>query len=158
MRPGAVALNLSTIADVEAAFAKMSHLSDRFLLEEMQQDAVCEIIIGVKRDPQFGLALVIGSGGVLVNLIEDSASLLLPTQREDIETALDGLKVARLLAGYRGKAAGDRDALIKAITTVADWAMENSQSLFELDVNPLLVLPDGHGAIAVDALIRVLAD
>ena len=77
--------------------------------------AVAEIIVGVKRDPVLGLALVIGAGGVLVNLVEDTARLLLPTTAEEIEAALSGLKVAKLLSGYRGKPAGDRQALIAAI-------------------------------------------
>ncbi|MEM7170185.1 MAG: acetate--CoA ligase family protein [Pseudomonadota bacterium] len=152
---GAVALNLNSIEEVKSAVAGMSRLSDRFLIEEMQSGAVCELIIGVKRDEQFGLALVVGSGGILVNLIEDSASLLLPTDRKAVETALSTLKADRLLAGYRGKPAGDREAVIQSVLAVAAWAEQNAGRLYELDVNPLIVLSEGQGAVAVDALIRM---
>ncbi len=153
---GAVALNLHSPEAVNAAITAMASLADTFLVESMQTGAVCELIVGIKRDPQFGLALVIGSGGVLVNLVEDSASLLLPTDRQAVSDALDGLKAARLLAGYRGKPPGDRAAAIDAIMTIAAWAETEGEALFELDVNPLLVLPDGQGAVAVDALVRLV--
>src|SRR5205823_3096242 len=105
----------------------------------------------------FGLALVIGAGGVLVELVADSATLLLPTTEAAIGEALSGLRIARLLGGYRGRPAGDVTAAVRAIAAIAAAAEALGDRLIELDVNPLLVLPAGQGAIAVDALI-VLAE
>ena len=158
---GAVKLNLQSAGDVSAATAAIARnvaaitgVGDRFLVEKMMGGAVAELIIGLKRDPQFGLALVLGSGGVLVELIKDSAVLLLPTSREEVARALAGLRGARLLHGFRGRPPGDVEAVISAVLAVADYAQAHWDSLLEVDINPLLVLPAGQGAVAADALIR----
>lgn len=159
---GAVKLNLATPADVEQATAAILHnvshiadVGDQFLVEQMVNGAVAELIIGLKRDPQFGLALVLGSGGILVELLKDSAVLLLPTSREDVRRALSSLRIYPLLQGFRGKPPGDIEATIDAIMAVANYAHDNRDNLLEVDVNPLMVLPAGHGVVAADALIRV---
>ncbi len=121
------------------------------LVEEMSSPPVAELIVGIKRENDFGLALVIGAGGILVELVKDSTSLLLPTSREDVQDALSSLKIYKLLQGFRGKPAGDIEAAVDAIMAIADYATENSATLCELDVNPLMVLE--KGAVAVDALI-----
>jgi acyl-CoA synthetase (NDP forming) len=124
------------------------------LVEQMVEGAVCELIIGIKNDAQFGLGLVIGAGGTLAELLTDTVTLLLPAPRREIEEGLDSLRVAKLLSGYRGKI-GDRAAALNAIAAVARFAEAHADSIEELDVNPLLVLPEGQGAVAVDALIRL---
>ena len=152
---GAVRLNLATPEEAARAAAAMAHLADEFLVERMHGGAVAELIIGVARDPQFGLTLTIGAGGVLVELLEDAVTLLLPVQRDEVARALAGLKVSRLLTGFRGRAAGDVAAAIDAVMAVARFADWNNTSLQELDINPLLVMPAGQGAIVADALIRI---
>ncbi len=161
---GAVAVNLKSAADVEAALQRMrASLAEykpgtvlaKVLVERMVSDVVAELIIGVKRDPQFGLALVIGAGGILVEMVQDSAMLLLPTDRAAIEAAIDSLKISKLLKGYRGRPAGDLRAVADAVVAVAAFAEAHRGSLLELDVNPLMVLK--NGAVAVDALV-VLAE
>lgn len=124
----------------------------RFLVEKMASPTVTEIIIGVGRDPTFGLTLLLGAGGTLVELLDDTVSLLLPVQRQEIHAALKSLKVGQLVAGYRGGACGDFDAIIDAVEAVAAYALANNASLVELDINPLIVMP--HGVMAVDAFIR----
>ena len=99
--------------------------------------------------------LVIGGGGLLVEIIGDSRSILLPTDRDAVARTLDGLKAAAPMAGYRGKPAGDRDAVIDAVLAVACFAEEHRGRLVELYVNPLIVRPRGRGAVAADALIRI---
>jgi acyl-CoA synthetase (NDP forming) len=157
---GAVKLNLSNAAAVAHAVSEITSSAGesgqevaRFLVEPMTTDAVAELIVGVKRDEQFGPALVIGSGGILVELVADSVSLLLPTNRDEVRGAILNLLVARLLDGYRGSPRGDMEALIDAILAVADYAEAHWDVLEELDVNPLLVLPEGEGVVAVDAMI-----
>jgi acetyl-CoA synthetase len=113
------------------------------------------VIVGVKRDPSLGLALVLGSGGVLTNLVEDVARLLLPTDRKAIDRALAGTKADRLMAGFRGGAKGDREALLDAVEAIARYAESERDRLIELDVNPILVLREGDGVVAVDAMVRL---
>jgi len=149
---GGVALNLKTEAEAQAAADKMAKLGPEVLVEKMVQGAVTELIVGVKRDPQFGLALVVGAGGILTELLKDSATLLLPTNRAEITRALQGLRIWKLVEGYRGKS-GDTEALIKAIEAVGAFAAAHESKLEELDINPLFVLP--QGAVAADALIRM---
>ena len=152
---GGVELNLADEAAVEDAARRMRGLAENFLVERMVTNVVAEVIVGVKRDPSLGLALVLGSGGVLTNLVGDVSYLLLPTDRGSVEKALARTKVNRLISGYRGGPAGDRKALLKAIEAVAAYAESERGRLIELDVNPILVLPEGHGVIAVDALVRL---
>ncbi len=159
---GAVKLNLKSLEEVEgaarevsASVAKSGESVETFLVESMVQDTVAELIVGVNRDSQFGPALVIGAGGILVELLNDSCSLLLPTDKETVERALDSLTVTRMLKGFRGQTAGDINALVDAILAIGDYAQAHWDSLLELDINPLLVLPQGQGVVAADALIIV---
>ena len=149
---GGVALNLRTAAEVDAAAARMAKLAPDVLVERMVTGAVAELIIGVKSDPQFGEALVVGAGGILTELLKDSATLILPATPAEIARALEGLRVWKLVRGFRGRK-GDGEAVIAAVAAVARFAAAHRGLVEELDVNPLLVLPDG--AIAVDALIKM---
>ncbi|MGZ7459423.1 acetate--CoA ligase family protein [Pseudomonas sp. Ma2-10] len=159
---GAVALNLrdeQALSDaLELMRARIAGYApgvpfDQVLLERMATPPLAELIVGIKRETRFGLALVIGAGGILVELLKDSRSLLLPTTDGAIRKALLSLRSAPLLQGFRGREAADLDALVVAIRAVADYACENAGQLLELDVNPLLV--GAQGTIAVDALIRL---
>ncbi len=152
---GGVILNVRTAGDAAAAAQTLSRLSTQLLVEEMVADSVAEILAGVIVDPQFGQVLVIGSGGVLTELVADSVSLLPPWTPALIEAAIRRLKVARLLGGYRGKPVGDLAALVAAIESIGRYASAQVESLLELDVNPLMVRPAGHGVVAVDVLIRL---
>ncbi|MGO9512954.1 MAG: acetate--CoA ligase family protein [Steroidobacteraceae bacterium] len=152
---GGVALNVRTAADARAAARRLSELSDSLLVEEMTGDGVAEILIGLIVDPQFGQVLVLGAGGVLTELLSDSVTLLPPWTHGSVESAVRSLKIAKLLAGYRGKPPGDVDALIDTILNVTRYASANLAALIEIDVNPVIVRPAGKGAVAVDALIRL---
>jgi acyl-CoA synthetase (NDP forming) len=150
---GLVRLNIGGAAAlVEAARAMPAQ---GFLVEEMVTGAVAELIVGVTRDATGLMALTIGAGGVLAELLADTATLILPVTAGEIGDALDRLKVARWLAGWRGAPAADRDAVIAAIAAIADYAGAEPR-LVELDVNPLIATPTG--AVAVDALIRLTED
>lgn len=153
---GGVHLNLANAAQVQAALERMSGLSERFLVEQMAANVVAEVIVGVQRDAQFGLSLTLGAGGVLVELLQDARTLLLPVHRHDVQRALQTLKIWPLLRGFRGRPGGDVTALVDAVMAVADYAQSNADTLLELDVNPVLVMP--QGVLAVDALIRLQGD
>ncbi len=149
---GGVALNIKTVEEAEAVALRMAKLAPDVLVERMVTGAVAELIIGLKNDPQFGPALVIGAGGILTELLKDSVTLLLPTSTEEITRALQSLRVWKLVEGFRGKS-GDRHAVVAAVLAVAEFAKAHAATIEELDVNPLLVL--ANGCVAVDALIRM---
>jgi acetyl-CoA synthetase len=152
---GGVILNIRNSAEAAAAAARLASISGTVLVEEMIVDTVAEILVGTIVDPQFGLSLVLGAGGVLTDLLHESVSLLPPFTPSAVQAALQQLKVHRLLCGYRGKPAGDIPALIDAILAVTRYAAAELGGLRELDVNPMIVRPAGSGVVAVDALIRI---
>ena len=155
---GGVVINIRTRAEAETAAPRLERLSDTLLVEEMISDGVAEILIGMTVDPQFGQVMVLGAGGVLTELLRDTITLLPPFTRTAIEGALHRLTVWKLLAGYRGKPPGDVSALVEAALACARYAEANVSTLVELDINPVIVCPEGQGAIAVDALIRLARD
>jgi len=152
---GAVHLNLQNEEQLRAALEKMAKLSERFLVEQMAKGVVAEVIVGVQRDPQFGLSLTVGAGGVLVEILQDAVTLLFPVQRNNVRDALIALKMWPLLVGFRGRPPGDVEALIDAVMAVANFAERHAHQLLELDVNPVVVMAQGQGVLAVDALIRI---
>src|SRR5256885_2126555 len=121
----------------------------------MVTDGVAEMLVGVTVDPQFGQLLTLGAGGVLTELLRDSVSLLPPFSAASVGAAIGKLRVARLLAGYRGRPPGDVAALIETALACTRYAAANLERLVELDLNPVIVRPAGRGAVAVDALIRL---
>jgi acetyl-CoA synthetase len=151
---GAVALNLATADDVLTTAHAMSAITSGYLVEAMVAKPVAELIIGATRDPVVGLFLTIGAGGIFVEMLEDSVILVLPATMEDIIAAISRLKISKLLDGYRGGQKGDRNALARAVASAADYVVAMAAKLEELDINPLMVLSDGNGVVAADALIR----
>lgn len=152
---GGVVLNVRTVAEAAAAAQRLSALSATLLVEEMVVDAVAEVLVGVTVDAQFGQLLVLGAGGVLTELLRDSVTLLPPFTAQAIGAALGELQMARLLGGYRGRPRGDVAALVQAALDCTRYALANLERLAELDLNPVIVRPEGRGAVAVDALIRM---
>ena len=148
----AVRLNLSSAEDIRQAAVELFALSNQLYLEAMKPSLV-ELIVGVTRDQQFGLVLTIGSGGILVELLKDAKTLLIPAPRDAIETAVRSLRSAPLLEGYRGKPPADISATVDAILAIQQYAISHANSLIELDVNPLLIGTQGEGVFAADALI-----
>ena len=149
---GALRLNLADAEAVRDAATALLRLAPTVLVEGMVTDSVAELIVGVRRDPAIGPHLVLGSGGVLVELVADSRILLLPVRAAAVERALDSLKVGRLLAGWRGRPAADRGALVETVLAIAAFAEAHTHTLEELEINPLLAR--SQGATAVDVLIR----
>jgi acetyl-CoA synthetase len=88
------------------------------LVERMVTGAVAELILGLRRDPQFGNALVVGAGGILTELLKDTATLLLPATETEIRDALAGLKSWPLVTGFRGRQ-GDAEAVVRAVQALA---------------------------------------
>ena len=152
---GGVQLGLADANAVSDAVAEMSDLSVSFLVERMVQGVVAELIVGVARDEQFGPYLLVGGGGILVEMMRDSVSLLLPTTNEWVLEAFSKLKCAPLLKGFRGAPPADLEAAAGAIMAIAAMVENDPEAIVELDVNPLMVLAKGQGVVAADALICV---
>ena len=148
---GAVALNLTSPDAVGLAAQRMG--GHQFLVEEMVEGAVAELLVGVLRDPAHGFVMTLGAGGVLAEIIADTVSVLLPASAAAIDAALDSLRIAPLLSGYRGGLPADRAALRAAIMAAQDYAIAQADALIELEINPMIVTPDR--SVAVDALIRL---
>ncbi len=152
---GAVKLNLHDAAQVKQAVGGMRADFCAFLVERMVAGAIGELLVGVTRDEQFGLALTIGAGGVLVELLDDTATLLLPASRADIEQALRSLRCFRLLDGFRSRPRASVPAILDAVEAIGAYAQAHAGRLLELEVNPLVVTPDA--AVCADALIRMVS-
>lgn len=159
---GAVALNLRSKEEVAAALTAMRRQLEGgpaaeadFLVERMVEDSVAEVILGLQVSPPFGPSLLLGYGGILAELVGDSVSLLLPTSEAAVREALGKLKVSRLLNGWRGRPAGDVEAVVQAAMALARFAEAEADRLLECDLNPLLVRPEGQGAVAADVLLRL---
>ena len=153
---GGVVLNVRSAAEAADAAQRLASLSPTLLVEEMIADGVAEVLVGMRVDPQYGLLLVLGAGGVLTELLRDSVTLLPPFTAASITAALGRLRMAPLLAGFRGRAAADVPALVEAALGCTRYARENLERLAELDLNPVIVRPRSLGAVAVDALIRLV--
>lgn len=153
---GALRVGLHGADAVAAAAEEMLPLGNgKVLVERCVDDVVAELIVGVSRDPAFGLLLTVGTGGTLVELLQDSATLLLPATAAAVREAIAGLRGAAMLRGYRGRPVGNEAAAVEAVLAVAAFAAAHRRSLLELDVNPLAITPTG--AVALDALLRVAA-
>jgi acetyl-CoA synthetase len=124
----------------------------QILLEEMIQTPLAELLVGVLRDPAHGFVLTLGAGGVQTEILRDTVSLLLPATADDIWNALQRLKIAPLLNGYRGNPACDRAAIVRAIEAVQSYVIAHADQIEEVEINPLLCTVTD--AVAVDALIR----
>ena len=159
---GAVVLNLKDEGSLRLAASKMKSdvaaydakaVSDLFLVEAMSPNPLAELIINFRQDPQFGAALVLGSGGVLVELLADSATLLLPTRPVEIIRVLKSLRVGRLLEGFRGRPAADIEQVATEIYKLSVTYQKNMKTIAEIEINPLFVYQAEVSAI--DVLIQV---
>jgi acetyl-CoA synthetase (ADP-forming) len=114
-----------------------------------------ELIAGLSRDPQFGMTVMVGVGGILAEAVADVAIRLVPITRVDAEDMLDDLATQSLLGPFRGEPAVDRDALVDVLVGLSATA-EAMPALVSADLNPLIVV-DGR-PVAVDALVELEAE
>ena len=158
---GGVALDLRTSEEVQTAAKSLlaktqeAHPQARlrgFLVQEMVTGV--EAIIGARHDPFYGPLLLIGTGGILVELARDVALRLLPVTEDDVAGMLAELKLSKLLAGFRGQPAGDAGALAQAALALGRLFLDHRGAIKDIEINPLIVRRSGSGAVAVD--VRVL--
>lgn len=154
---GLVALNLRTEAEIadaygriRAALAKADPEAETVLVEEMSPGGL-ETIIGLIRDPVVGPIVVVGAGGILVELLDDAVVIKPPFTAEELDRAISQTKLGKLLSGYRGKTY-DRKALIEAAIRIGDFALSEPR-VEALDINPVFV--QEKGLVAVDAKLTL---
>ena len=146
---GAVRVGLQNEQELTQALTKMPPSMSDFLVEQTITDVVAEILVSIRRDPPVGWLITLGAGGVYTELWRDTTYLLAPVSNSQIESAISEIRIAPLLKGFRGKPAGNINALVELIQRVIDTATNND--LVEIELNPVLVTP--KTAVAVDALM-----
>jgi acetate---CoA ligase (ADP-forming) len=163
---GVVAVNLKSEDDLRRAYAQLNERLDTlnprpadvaFLVQEFVPGGV-EVFAGVSRDPDFGLSLAFGMGGVAIEVMRDFALRMLPLREGDAEAMIAETRGAALLGGIRGGEAADIESLANCLYALGDFATHNAEQLAEIDLNPIKVLPKGHGCVVVDALIVTQQD
>jgi acyl-CoA synthetase (NDP forming) len=156
---GLVAVGIKSDEDMARAFAtlteRMAKLDPRpadaaFLVQEFVGDGV-EVFAGVSRDPDFGLSLAFGLGGIAIEVMRDFALRMLPLREGDAEAMIAQTQGAKLLGAMRGKPAADVKALAACLYALGDFAWHNAKRIAEIDLNPIKALPDR--CVVVDALI-----
>jgi succinyl-CoA synthetase beta subunit len=151
---GLVKLDVAAADAAAVAETMLSHDPEgEALIEEMVGDVVCEWIVGCRQDATFGPVVVVGAGGILVELLDEAKVRLAPTDAAAARTAITRQAGAKLLAGLRGKPEGDLDALVELVVTLSRFFADHADNIEEIEINPVMVLPKGRGAVAADALM-----
>lgn len=157
---GGVKVNVKTIEEAKQAYSEIQTNARNYkpdadiwgvLVQEMEQPGQ-EIIVGMKRDPIFGPLILLGLGGIWVELLKDVAIRVLPIMRQDVYSMLEEIKGSRLLQGFRGRPVADVEALVDIVMGVVA-IVEQYPQIAELDLNPVFVREKGEGATIVDARI-----
>ncbi|MFG2979777.1 acetate--CoA ligase family protein [Streptomyces sp. NPDC048258] len=155
---GLVKIGLTSASQIRDAYRELTDIAryenvplDGILVCQMVERGV-EMVVGVTQDDLFGPTVTVGLGGVLVEVLHDAAVRVPPFGEDQARRMLTELRGHALLEGVRGAPPADVDALVEVILRIQRMALELGDELSELDINPLMVLPRGQGAVALDAL------
>jgi acetate---CoA ligase (ADP-forming) len=158
---GLVAVNQKNADELAAAFTRLAKTvatldpypdDIAFLVQEFVADGV-EVFAGVSRDPDFGLSLAFGMGGIAIETLRDFSLRMLPLRDGDAEAMIAATRGAALLGALRGREAADTQSLAECLYALGDFAWSNAERIAEIDLNPIKVLPGRRGCVVVDALI-----
>ncbi|MFF8536809.1 acetate--CoA ligase family protein [Streptomyces sp. SAS_267] len=156
---GLVKIGLTSASQVRDAYRELTDIAryegislDGVLVCQMVERGV-EMVVGVTHDQLFGPTVTVGLGGVLVEVLRDTAVRVPPFGDDQARAMLSELRGRALLDGVRGGPPVDVDALVEVVIRVQRMALELGDEISELDINPLMVLPRGQGAVALDALV-----
>ena len=127
--------------------------SKTFLIEEMIDDSLIELLVGVVLDEAHGYVLTIASGGKLTEILDDKISMLIPVSDKDIKASLEALRIWPLFLGYRGLPTPNLVNIIKAIKNIQNFTISNHGKISEVEINPLICTHTD--AIVADALIKI---
>jgi acetyl-CoA synthetase (ADP-forming) len=159
---GGVILNLKNGDEVAEAFKKIKgNVSEKapkaklygILVQEMVPEGL-EVIVGATRDPTFGPVLLFGLGGIFVEVLKDVSFRIAPVTKYDAETMLSEIKAAKILEGYRGLPARDKNAIIDIIIKLSKF-MEENEEVSDVDLNPIMLYEIGRGARIADARVLI---
>jgi len=158
---GAVKTNLRARENVRSAYEEIlgicraTHPAARIegVLIQPMIEAVAEVLLGIVKDPQIGPVTLLGTGGIFVEVLKDTVIRVPPLDLQDCDEMIEGLRGKALLAGTRGRPAGDLKALSGAILSLSRLALDLEEEIDEIDLNPVMVLPEGKGVTAVDGLV-----
>ena len=158
---GGLLLNIGNQEELKKAYNKVLENARNYnpkahingvLVQEMIKGGT-EVIVGVNNDLQFGPTIMFGLGGIFVEILKDVSLRVAPLNREDALGMLKEIKGYKVLTGARGKAKADIDAIAEVLVNVSRLAIDLEDHIAELDINPLLVLPEGKGVCVADALV-----
>ena len=158
---GGIRLNIQTAEELASAFDEVIMNARKYnpeaeiagvLVQEMVADGL-EVIIGISRDPQFGLTIMFGLGGIFVEVLEDVSLRLLPITRRDAEEMIKEIKGYKVLQGVRGQPPRDLDALVDTLLKVSRVAEDLDDQISEMDLNPIMVFETAKGIKVVDSLM-----
>jgi acetyltransferase len=154
---GAVALNLATRAEVAAEYEAMSARLRQHAISGMlvcaQIRGGLELVLGLHRDPEMGLVVMAGSGGVLLELVRDVAFCVPPVSPQKARDLLARTRAGKLMDGYRGNGPLDSEAVVAALVGLGHLAADMKDMIESIDINPFVALPRGQGGLALDALV-----
>jgi acetate---CoA ligase (ADP-forming) len=143
----AVRLNIFTAEELDLAFKEMAG-ADEYLLQKMMPSGV-EVIIGGKQDAEFGSVILFGLGGIFVEVFKDTAMRVSPINEDEAKEMIDAIKGRTLLTGFRGRVPSDTETLANCLVNVSRLLVEHPE-ISHLDINPLIVMDQGKGCVAVD--------
>lgn len=158
---GIVALNVSSTAELSVEYERILKNANTYdanarilgvSVQEMVPKGI-EVLVGAKNDPRFGPAIMVGIGGIFVEIFKDFSLELTPVDKKTAIQMMEQLKARELFYGARGAAPADVDALAEFICKFSNMVMANRDQIAEVDINPVIVLPQGQGVKAVDGLI-----
>jgi acetate---CoA ligase (ADP-forming) len=157
---GLVKVGLRSEEDVRRALAEMgtsleAFPADKFIgfLVQQQVSSVGEIFVGARVDPDFGPLIVVGAGGVQVELYKDVAIRLAPIDEAEAREMINSTKVSKLFGGFRGSPLGDLEAVARTVSAVSRFIASFSDRISEIEINPLAVLEEGRGCVALDCVL-----
>ncbi|MGI6856755.1 acetate--CoA ligase family protein [Mesorhizobium sp. 1B3] len=160
---GGVLLGVSDAAAVEEGYTTLMERARRGVpnariegvLVARQVSGGTEVIMGVKNDPVFGPIAVFGPGGIFAELMEDSVLRRCPFSEAEARAMIESTRIAAILKGARGRPSGDINAAVKLLSNLSKFAASADQRLLSIDLNPVVILEEGKGALALDALIEL---
>jgi succinyl-CoA synthetase beta subunit len=151
---GGVALNIAGEQELRKAVRSMK--AKRYLVQKMAPEGT-EVIVGARKDNEFGHVVLFGLGGIFVELLKDTAMRIVPLTAKEAESMVLEIRAAGLLKGFRGKGPLDVKALGRCIAGISKLLVDHPE-ISNIDINPLILYGKGQGCIAVDAKIEVISD
>jgi acyl-CoA synthetase (NDP forming) len=147
---GEVFLNLNSQEAVKSSLKNIS--KEHVIIEEMVNNIVVELLVGIVHDPAHGMILTLAAGGILTEILSDTSSIILPSSEDEILECFNELKISKIIRGYRGGLDADVNQILDAIMKIQNLVLNNKDKIFEIEINPLIVT--NSEVIVADALIR----